>query len=129
MSVYKLIWDDFCSCFLEVVKPAYQKPIDGKTYCEIVDLFETLMKILHPFMPFITEELWHSLRERQENESIMLTSMPEVGPADHQLLAEFADARKVIEQVRRVRNEKNIAQKTCTKIKRLRRSVIFQTRV
>ncbi len=116
MSVYKLIWDDFCSCFLEVVKPAYQKPIDGKTYCEIVDIFETLMKILHPFMPFITEELWHSLRERQENESIMLTSMPEVGPADHQLLAEFADARKVIEQVRRVRNEKNIAQKHALKL-------------
>ncbi len=111
MSIYKLIWDDFCSCFLEVVKPAYQKPIDGKTYKEIVDVFEKLMTILHPFMPFITEELWHSLRERSEKETIMLVAMPEIADTDQKLLDEFANARKVIEQVRRVRNEKNIAQK------------------
>ncbi|MDY6326092.1 MAG: valine--tRNA ligase [Bacteroidales bacterium] len=116
MSIYKLIWDDFCSCFLEVVKPAYQKPIDGKTFNEIVDVFEKLMTILHPFMPFITEELWHSLRERSEKEAIMLVEMPEIADTDQKLLDEFANARKVIEQVRRIRNEKNIAQKHALKL-------------
>ena len=116
MSIYKLIWDDFCSCFLEVVKPAYQKPIDGKTYKEIVDVFEKLMTILHPFMPFITEELWHSLRERSEKATIMLVAMPETAGEDRKLLDEFANARKVIEQVRRIRNEKNIAQKHALKL-------------
>ena len=111
MSVYKLIWDDFCSCFLEVVKPAYMQPIDAKTFGEITDLFETLMEILHPFMPFITEELWHELRERQEGESIMLTAMPKAASTDCALLNAFANARNVIEQVRRVRSETNIANK------------------
>jgi valyl-tRNA synthetase len=111
MSVYKLIWDDFCSCFLEVVKPAYMQPIDAKTFGEITDLFETLMEILHPFMPFITEELWHELRVRQDGESIMLTAMPKSAGTDNALLNAFANARNIIEQVRRVRSEKNIANK------------------
>ena len=112
MDIYKLVWDDFCSCFLEVVKPGFQQPIDGKTYREIIDIFEVLMQILHPFMPFITEELWQTMRQRGEKESIMMTKMPEVeNEVNQKVLDDFAAARKVIDQVRRIRTEKNIPQK------------------
>ena len=112
MDIYKLVWDDFCSCFLEVVKPGFQQPIDGKTYREIIDIFEVLMQILHPFMPFITEELWQTMRQRGEKESIMMTKMPEVeSEVNQKVLDDFAAARKVIDQVRRIRTEKNIPQK------------------
>ena len=112
MDIYKLVWDDFCSCFLEVVKPGFQQPIDGKTYREIIDIFEVLMQILHPFMPFITEELWQTMRPRGEKESIMMTKMPEVeSEVNQKVLDDFAAARKVIDQVRRIRTEKNIPQK------------------
>ena len=112
MDIYKLVWDDFCSCFLEVVKPGFQQPMDGKTYREIIDIFEILMQFLHPFMPFITEELWHTMRQRGEKESIMMTQMPVMSnEADQKVLDDFAAARKVIDQVRRIRTEKNIPQK------------------
>ena len=118
MIIYKLIWDDFCSCFLEVVKPGFQQPIDGKTYRDIIDIFEMLMQFLHPFMPFITEELWQTMRQRGEKESIMMTSMPVLdGEMDQKVLDDFAAARKVIEQVRRIRTEKNIAQKHALKLR------------
>ncbi len=113
MAAYKLVWDEFCSYFLEIVKPAYQQPIDAKTYDGIIDIFENLMKLLHPFMPFITEELWHELRQRGENESIMVSEMPKfvADMAGNDILVRFAQTQKVIEGVRRVRNDKNIAQK------------------
>ena len=118
MIIYKLIWDDFCSCFLEVVKPGFQQPIDGKTYRDIIDIFEMLMQFLHPFMPFITEELWQTMRQRGEKESIMMTSMPVLdSEMDQKVLDDFAAARKVIEQVRRIRTEKNIAQKHALKLR------------
>lgn len=116
MALYKLVWDDFCSCFLEVVKPPYQKPMDGKTYNDILDIFEKLTKVLHPFMPFITEELWHALRERQEGESLMLCEMPKPENVNRELLDRFAVTRNVIEQIRRVRSEKNIANKNALKL-------------
>ena len=113
MTAYKLVWDDFCSYFLEIVKPAYQQPIDGQTYEDIITIFEQLMQLLHPFMPFITEELWHGLRERGESESIMVTLLPEYDEAmaHTDILTRFANTQKVIEAARRVRNDKNIAQK------------------
>ncbi|MBQ7489798.1 MAG: valine--tRNA ligase [Bacteroidales bacterium] len=113
MTVYKLMWDDFCSWFLEMVKPAYEHPIDAKTYNDIIDIFDNLMKLLHPFMPFITEELWHGLRDRGENESIMLQTMPKYDPAlsDEDFLSRFGEMQRVVESIRRVRSEKNIAQK------------------
>ena len=125
MAVYKLVWDDFCSCFLEVVKPPYQKPIDGKTYGEIIDIFDKLLRIMHPFMPFITEELWHSLKDRKDDESIMVAVMPEpqCGADDQQYLNRFANTQKVIERVRRVRAEKNIAQKNPVNLYVLRKKV------
>ncbi|MBR0304612.1 MAG: valine--tRNA ligase [Bacteroidales bacterium] len=111
MSIYKLVWDDFCSCFLEIVKPGFQQPVDGTTFKEITDIFETLVTIMHPFMPFITEELWHALRDRADGEALMLAQMPACTPVNHDLLKRFANARSVIEQIRHIRSEKNIAPK------------------
>lgn len=112
MNVYKLIWDDFCSVFLEIVKPPYQQPIDIKSFGEINDLFEKLMRILHPFMPFITEELWHGISDRGHKESIMLTQMPTFHEEPNSaFLTQFGDCLKVVESIRRIRAEKNIPQK------------------
>ncbi len=113
MNTYKLIWDDFCSWLLEIVKPPYQQPIDRKSFEETIDLFEKLMQLLHPFMPFITEELWQQLRNRSEKESIMYAKFPEFVPdkTDTILLTRFEQTQKIIENIRRIRTEKNIAQK------------------
>ncbi len=108
MKVYKLIWDDFCSVYLEIIKPEYGKPIDKTTLEQTVDLFESLMKILHPYMPFITEEIYHILKEREENESIMNVLMPRPKEVNHSLLQGFDFAIEKISSVRQVRNEKNI---------------------
>lgn len=117
MSIYKLIWDDFCSYFLEVVKPPYQQPIDGKSYQEIVDIFEKLMLCLHPFMPFITEELWHNLKERHEGESIMIQPIPESSAIfDEAFLNHFTNTQKIVEEIRRIRAQKNIPQKNKLKL-------------
>ena len=109
MSVYKLVWDDFCSSYLEAIKPAYQEPIDTETYKETIDILEGLLKVLHPFMPFISEEIWHLIGERKENESIVIASWPVAGEIDVQLLEEFEDATEVIKELRTIRKEKNIA--------------------
>jgi valyl-tRNA synthetase len=110
IATYKLIWDDFCSWFLEIVKPPYQQPINAKSYSEIINIFEQLMQLLHPFMPFITEELWQNLREREKNESIMYSTFPksETKEENHQLLNDFEAAKKIIENIRRIRTEHNI---------------------
>ena len=76
MTLYKLIWDDFCSWYLEMIKPAYQQPIDKSTYNETIVIFEKLLKLLHPFMPFITEEIWHLISERVQKDCIMVTLIP-----------------------------------------------------
>ncbi|MDL2311713.1 valine--tRNA ligase [Bacteroidales bacterium OttesenSCG-928-B11] len=111
MAIYKLIWDDFCSYFLEVVKPPYQHAIDAKSYGEIIDIFEKLMLHLHPFMPFITEELWQNLKERKEGESIMVQTMPVRNTFNSQFIDRFANTQKIVEEIRRVRAQKNIPQK------------------
>ncbi|MCK9613520.1 MAG: valine--tRNA ligase [Bacteroidales bacterium] len=109
MTVYKLIWDDFCSWYLEMIKPAYQKPIDKKTLDDTVSIFEKLMQLLHPFMPFITEELWQQLRERKDGESVMMSRMPEPSAYDKHFIESFSYVQEVISQIRMVRKEKNIA--------------------
>ena len=113
MAAYKLTWDEFCSYFLEIVKPGFQQPIDGKTYYAIIDIFEKLMQILHPFMPFITEELWHNVRERGANESVMVSAMPAFveNMSGNDILVRFANMQKVVESVRRVRNDMSIPPK------------------
>jgi len=111
MTVYKLVWDDFCSWYLEIIKPAYQQPIDKKTYDEVLAFFEKIMQVVHPFMPFITEEIWHHLQERESGASIMNTSMPTAGKVDEDLLNGFEFCRDVIISVRGIRKDKNIPMK------------------
>ena len=111
MLVYKLIWDDFCSWYLEMIKPDYQQPIDRKTLDETIIFFEKLMKVLHPFMPFITEEIWHQLKEREDNNCIIISEMPVRERINHKILEQFENAKQVIIAVRNLRKEKNIQNK------------------
>lgn len=111
MALYKLVWDDFCSWYLEMIKPGYQQPIDRTTYEATVEFFELLLQVLHPFMPFITEELWHFLRDRADGESIMVSAWPETGSHDDGLLASFVNASEVITAIRGIRKDKNISMK------------------
>jgi valyl-tRNA synthetase len=109
MSCYKLVWNDFCSWLLEILKPAYQQPIDAKTKAECVRLFEDNLKILHPFMPFITEELWHGIKDRTPEEALIISEWPEAKAFDAEIIQNFDWAADVITQVRSVRKSKNIA--------------------
>lgn len=110
-SIYTFIWDDFCSWFLEIVKPEYQKPIDAHTYEKVIDIFENLMKILQPFMPFVTEEIYHNLRERKENEFLMNTSYPATCKQKTPMVEEFAFIKEIIVAVRSLRNSKGLSPK------------------
>ncbi|RUA27126.1 MAG: valine--tRNA ligase [Bacteroidetes bacterium] len=109
MTTYKLIWDDFCSNYLEIVKPPYQKPIDRATYEQTIAFFEKLMKILHPFMPFLTEEVWHLLADQEKD--IIVSEMPKSADYDEALIRDFDFATEVIANVRNLRNKKNIPMK------------------
>ncbi len=108
MIVYRLFWDDFSSWYLEAVKPDYQKPVDIKTYNTTIDLFDRLVRMIHPFMPFITEEIWHLLGTEHEVESIMISRIPEGGRARRETLQEFEAAKQVITLLRSIRKDKNI---------------------
>ena len=111
MVVYKLFWDEFSSWYLEMVKPAYGQPIDKATYEKTLAFFDTLLKLLHPFMPFITEELWQHIYERKEGESIMVQTLTTPSTFDETLIAQFEAAKEVISGIRTIRLQKNIAQK------------------
>lgn len=111
MSVYKLVWDDFCSSYLEMIKPAYQKPIDKTTLATTLAYFEELLKLLHPFMPFISEEIWSLLADRDVKNRLIVTPWPLANKVDTILLANEAIAAEVISGIRTIRNEKNIANK------------------
>ena len=111
MAVYKLFWDEFSSWYLEMVKPAYGQPIDKVTYEKTLVFFETLLKLLHPFMPFITEELWQHIYERQPGESIMTQTLVKDMPYNEALIAQFEAVKEVISGIRTIRLQKNIAQK------------------
>ena len=108
MQVYKLFWDDFSGWYLEIIKPEYRKPMDGKTHRATLDIFGTLMKVIHPFMPFITEEIWQRLDERIEGSSIMVQPMPASAGYSSALLDRFDLAREIVSAVRTVRKDKNI---------------------
>ncbi|MBI9066370.1 MAG: valine--tRNA ligase [Salinivirgaceae bacterium] len=111
MTVYRLFWDDFSSWYLEIVKPAYQQPCDKTTYDASIEIFEKLLKLLHPFMPFITEEIWHLIDAREESDCIMLAQWPEVGKYNMPLLTQFEDTQAVISEIRTVRKVRNISYK------------------
>ena len=108
MAIYKLFWDDYCSWYLELVKPAYGEAIDGATFEATVTFFDKLLKLIHPVMPFITEELWHSMAPRRDGETIMYERTPKAGPCSEDFLADFDIARQVITGVRGVRAQKQI---------------------
>jgi len=111
MAVYKLFWDEFSARYLEMAKPAYQQPIDRTTYEATLGFFDSLLKVLHPFMPFITEELWQALEDRKEGESIMIQVQPKAVVADEKLITEFEYAKEIIAGIRTIRVQKNIPQK------------------
>ena len=108
-AIYKLIRDDFSGWYLELIKPAYGQPIDTKTLRKTEQFLETLLAQLHPFMPFITEELWQALKERQEGESLMVTLIPEAGSVDNAFLARFAQTQEIISAIRNIRTSKNLS--------------------
>ncbi len=109
MTVYTTVRDEFSGWLLEMVKPPYQKPIDAKTYNDVVDLFDQMLRLMHPFMPFITEEIWQLLSDRKDGESIMISQLPKAKKYDSKLLATFEDVKEAVSGIRKIRKEKNIA--------------------
>eukprot|EP00731_Ephydatia_muelleri_P033030 g33030.t1 len=108
MGIYKLVWDDFCSWFLEMIKPAYQQPIDSLTLAKAIAMLENNLKLLHPFMPFLTEEIWQLLAERKLEEALIVSTWPEIMPFNAQLISDFENTIEVISGIRTIRKDKNI---------------------
>ncbi|SFO50970.1 valyl-tRNA synthetase [Algoriphagus ornithinivorans] len=111
MTTYKLVWGDFCSWYLEMIKPEYQKPIDQATYNKTIELFEDILKILHPFMPFISEEIWHQIEERSVEDSLILAEWPEVISFNTKITEEAAQIFEVVSQIRNLRASKGMSPK------------------
>lgn len=111
MEIYKTFWDDFSSWYLEIVKPPFNQPIDEKTYKATKTFFEQLIQLLHPFMPFITEELWHQFEQRKDGESIMYSKYPEYTHHNQMVLDQMEEVKEIISNVRNFRIEKNISHK------------------
>jgi valyl-tRNA synthetase len=111
MAIYKLIWDDFCAWYLEMIKPGYKHPIDSKTLETTKDFFENILKLIQPFMPFIAEELWHLIRKREEDEDIIIAPWPTIGTINQTVLDNFNRMEEVIIGIRNIRNQNNIANK------------------
>ena len=116
MTIYKLIWDDFCSWLLEIVKPGYQQPIDSTTFDAIICAFENNLKVLHPFMPFITEEIWHQISDRSTEEALIISRYPSINTVNNTVLNDFEIASEVISGIRTIRKEKNISFKQPIKL-------------
>jgi valyl-tRNA synthetase len=113
MGIYKLVWDDFCAWYLEMIKPVYQQPIDSKTYHVTIEYFERILKLLHPFMPFLTEELWHDdlFVERQELDCCIVAPYPVAGKVNTTLLNDIDLVKLVVSEIRNIRNAKQISPK------------------
>ena len=109
MTMYKLIWDDFCSWLLEMIKPEYQQPIDSKTFQSIIGIFENNLKILHPFMPFLTEEIWQYIAVRTPEEALIIANYPQIETFDEQMISDFEMVKEVVSGIRTIRKEKNIS--------------------
>ena len=116
MAIYKLFWDDYCSSYLELVKPAYGQALDSRTYEATITFFEKLLKLIHPIMPFITEELWQAMQQRGEADTIMFQRTPVAGPYDNAFLEEFNRCREAVNAIRGVRAQKQISPKEALKL-------------
>ena len=117
MGIYKLVWDDFCSWFLEIIKPAYQQPIDKATFDKAIELLEANLKLLHPFMPFLTEEIWQYIAERTPEQALIISEWPTMQNTNADLIAEFDFVIEVIAGIRTIRKQKNIANKDSIDLK------------
>ncbi|MEN9337178.1 MAG: valyl-tRNA synthetase [Bacteroidota bacterium] len=117
MAIYKLFWDDFCSWFLEMIKPGYQQPIDRVTFDKAIALLESNLKLLHPFMPFLTEEIWQHINERSSEEALIIASWPNATAYDEKLVTDFDFATEVISGIRTIRKDKNIPFKDAIDLK------------
>ncbi|PJJ09025.1 valyl-tRNA synthetase [Flavobacterium sp. 1] len=117
MGIYKLVWDDFCSWFLEMIKPAYQQPIDSVTFAKAIEMLENNLKLLHPFMPFLTEEIWQHIAERTTEEALIVSIWPELKPFDAKLITDFENSIEVISGIRTIRKDKNIPFKDTIELK------------
>lgn len=117
MAIYKLVWDDFCSWFLEMIKPGYQQPIDAVTYAKTIELLEANLKILHPYMPFLTEEIWQHITERTSEEALIISSWPQLTAYDEKIITDFEFATEVIAGIRTIRKDKNISFKETIDLK------------
>ncbi len=124
MATYKLVWDDFCSWLLEISKPAYQQPIDKITFDSIIHLFEQNLKLLHPFMPFLSEEIWQHIAARSPEQALIIAQWPEIDKVDKELIDGFDFASEVISGIRTIRKEKNIPMKEALEL-----SILNQERV
>ena len=122
MAIYKLIWDDYSSWLLEIVKPAYQQPIDQKTFDEVLGILEDNLKLLHPFMPFLTEEVWQHIAERDAKEALCVAAWPTKEAFDTNIVEEFAFATEVIAGIRTIRKDKNIPNKEVLELSILNQS-------
>lgn len=111
MAVYKLFWDEFSAWYLEIIKPEYQKPMDRHTYDATISIFDRLMRLIHPFMPFITEEIWQLLFERKKGESIMISRIPEAKRHQKEMIAHFEQVKETVSGIRTVRKEREIPNK------------------
>lgn len=117
MTIYKLVWDDFCSWFLEMIKPGYQQPIDSVTYAKAIELLEANLKLLHPFMPFLSEEIWQHIATRSKEEALIVSTWPEIKTVDTAIIASFEFASEVISGIRTIRKDKNIPFKEVIELK------------
>ncbi len=117
MGIYKLVWDDFCSWFLEMIKPAYQQPIDRATFDKAIEMLENNLKLLHPFMPFITEEIWQHIAQRSPEQALIVAEWPKAKPYNESLLADFDFTMEVISGIRTIRKDKNIPFKDVIELK------------
>jgi valyl-tRNA synthetase len=111
MCTYKLVWDDFCSWLLELIKPTYGKPIDAHTRAEVIEIFENNLRLLHPFMPFLSEELWHKIADRKKEEALVVSSWPKETKIDKKVLSVFSYTMDMVTSIRAIRKQKNISMK------------------
>jgi valyl-tRNA synthetase len=117
MAIYKLVWDDFCSWFLEMIKPAYQQPIDAVTFAKAIEMLEANLKLLHPFMPFLTEEIWQHIATRTSDEALIVAQYPIMKSFDKKIIEDFEFASEVISGIRTIRKDKNIPFKDAVELR------------